>query len=65
VQFLAIAIREASVMSVPETINLVNPVQFSEMEMMLASVIGRQPSRCNDCSPEQRIDIDMMLESAI
>jgi hypothetical protein len=39
VQFLAIAIREASVMEVYETSKLFNPVQFSEMEIMLASVI--------------------------
>ena len=39
VQFLAIAIREASVTLVNETSNLFNPVQFSEMGMILASVI--------------------------
>jgi len=39
VQFLAMAIREASDMLVYETSNLFNPVQFSEMEMMPASEI--------------------------
>ena len=39
VQFLAIAIREASVISVSETTNSFNIVQFSEMEIILASVI--------------------------
>ena len=39
VQFIATAIREASVMLVAETINSFNPVQFSVMEMILVSVI--------------------------
>jgi hypothetical protein len=39
VQFLARDIREASVMLVSETINSCNPVQLSEMEMILSSVI--------------------------
>ena len=39
VQFLAIAIREASVMAVSDKSNLFNPIQFSEMDMMLTSVI--------------------------
>jgi hypothetical protein len=39
VQFLAKAIREASVMDVSEIHNASNPVQFSEMGMILASVI--------------------------
>jgi hypothetical protein len=39
VLFLAIAIREASVMAVSEIINLINPVQFSEMGMILVSEI--------------------------
>jgi hypothetical protein len=39
VQFLAMAIREASDMLVKETVNSFNPVQFSEIEMILASDI--------------------------
>jgi hypothetical protein len=39
VQFLAIAIREATVMAVKETFNSFNLVQFSEMGMILTSVI--------------------------
>jgi len=39
VQFLAIDIREASVMEVSETFNSFNLVQFSEMGIMPASVI--------------------------
>jgi hypothetical protein len=47
------AIKEASVMLVYETSNSFNPVQFSEMEMMLASVILQQKLRHNDSSPVQ------------
>jgi hypothetical protein len=38
-QFLAIAIREASVMLAHVAFNIFNPVKFSEMAMMLASDI--------------------------
>ena len=38
-QFLAIAIREASVMFMYGTINLSNPAQYLVMEMILVSVI--------------------------
>jgi hypothetical protein len=58
-------IREASDMAVYEISNLFNPVQFSEMEMMLASVISEQSSRDNETSRVQWIDIDMMLASVI
>jgi len=37
VQFLAITIREVSVMLVYEIFNSFKPVQFSEIEMILAS----------------------------
>ena len=53
VQFLAMAIREASVMLVQLPLNLFNPVQFSEMEMIQASVICSHHFRYNDCSPVQ------------
>ena len=64
-QFLAMAIREASVMEVSETTNLVNPVQFLDIGMMLASVTWLQYSSCNDCNPVLWVDTDMMLASVI
>ena len=64
-QFLAMAIREASVILVSEISNSFNPVQFSEMEMILPSVIWSQPHRINNSSPVQLVDIDMMLASDI
>jgi hypothetical protein len=65
VQFLAMAIREASVMAVYEIFNLFNPVRFSEIEMILASVIFGQSYRNNDCSPVQWVDIDKILACVI
>ena len=53
------AIREASVMSVRYRFNSFIPEQFSEMGMILASVI--RPSSFSDCSPVQQVDIDKML----
>jgi len=53
VQFFAMAIREASVILVYETSNFFNPIHFSEMEMILASDIFLQFSKCNDCNPVQ------------
>jgi hypothetical protein len=50
-------IREASDMLVHGISNSFNFVQFSEVEIILASVILRQRSRFNDCSPVQLIDI--------
>ena len=50
-------------MALYATDNFFYPVQFSEIGMMLASDIKKQYSRSNDCSPEQWIDIDMMLAS--
>ena len=35
------------------------------MDMMLTSVISWQPSRFNDSSPVQWVDIDMMLTSVM
>jgi len=64
-QFLAMAIGEASVMEVKETSNLFNPVQFSEMGMILVSVISVHHRRLKDCSPVQWVDMDMMLTSVI
>ena len=64
-QLLAMAIRETSVMLVYGIFNSYNPVQFSEMEMILASVIREQSIRFSDCSPVQWVDIDMMLASVI
>ena len=43
VQFLAIAIREASFMLAHVAFNLFNPVQCSDIELILASVILPQP----------------------
>jgi len=40
-------------------------VRFSEIEMILASVIFGQSYRNNDCSPVQWVDIDMILASVI
>jgi len=65
VQFLAMAIREASDMLVYEIFNFFNPVQFSEIEMILSSVIWRQSYRNNNCSPVQWVDIDMILACVI
>jgi len=59
------AIREASVILTHETTKLFNPVQFSDVGMMLASVILRKFRRRNDCSPVQWVEIDMMLASVI
>jgi len=40
-----------------------NLIQFSEIGMMLASVISVQLSRFNDSSPVQLVHNDMMLSS--
>ena len=53
VEFSAMAIREASVMSVLEASSLFNPVQNIDIDMMLASAILLQPSRFNNSSPVQ------------
>jgi len=59
------AIREASDMLVYEIFNSFSPVQFSEMEMILASVIRSQPSKYNSFKPLQFSEIDMILPSVI
>ncbi len=65
VQYLAMAIREASVMLVYGIFNPFSPVHWVDIDMMLASDILLQSLRFNAWSAIQWKDIDMILTSVI